>query len=79
VYTNLNASGVFDNVTKTKTEMVLAYRGAYALGDRRLMRVESDRQALAGQRYVLATWRGDFKKMFAAAEPVVSIVNNIAS
>lgn len=78
VYTNLNASGVYDHVTETKTVAVCAHRLAYGFGDRRLMRVESDRQALAGQRYVLATWRGDFKKMFAAAEPVVSVINNIA-
>jgi HK97 family phage major capsid protein len=62
IYTNLNASGVYDNITTTKTIGLLFRPSGYAFGDRRLMRVETDRQITSGQRAVVATWRGDFRK-----------------
>ena len=77
VYTNLNASGVYDGTTTTKTMIALVNKTGYAFGDRRLVRVESERQALAGQRFVLSTWRGDFKKMYASAEPVTAVGFNV--
>jgi len=79
MYTDLNASAVFDNSVKTKTTALLINRRAFLFGDRQLMRVESDRNPLAGQRYVLGSWRGDFKKMFAAAEPLIGQLKNINS
>lgn len=78
MYTNLNASGVYDGITTTKTNMLLLNRKGYVFGDRRMVRVESERQALAGQRFVLVTWRGDFKKQFPSAEPLVAQGINMA-
>lgn len=63
VYQNLNASGVYDNVTKTKTAMYLVYRDAWAIGDRRLLRVEQDRVIVSQQNVAVGSWRGDFEKL----------------
>lgn len=71
MYTNLNATGVWDGVTTTKTSVLLVNRRGFGFGDRRLVRVETDRAPLAGQRYVLSTWRGDFQKLFPSAESLV--------
>lgn len=62
IYNNLNASGVYDNITLTKTIGLLFRPSGYAFGDRRIMRVETDRQITSQQRAVVATWRGDFQK-----------------
>lgn len=76
-YTNLNASGVYDGVTTTKTAVTLVNRRGFVFGDRKLVRVESDRNALAGQRFVLSTWRGDFQKVFPTAEMLVAQGYNV--
>lgn len=63
IYTNLNASGVYDNTTTTKTVSLLVRPSAYMFGDRRSIRVEYDRNIFAGINGVVSTWRGDFKKL----------------
>lgn len=78
IYTNLNATGVYDGVTTTKTIAVLVNTKGFGFGDRQMVRVESERNALAGQRFVLATGRWDFQKLFASAEPVAAIGYNMA-
>jgi HK97 family phage major capsid protein len=63
IYNNVNASGVYDGVTTTKTMGLLFTPGAYAFGDRRKVMVETDRQILSQQRAVIGTWRGDVQKL----------------
>ena len=78
----MNASGVFNTTTpgtspSNRTAMMLVNRKGFAFGDRQLVRVEADRQPLSGLRYVLATWRGDFQKIFPSAEPVAALGYNM--
>lgn len=77
VYENLNATGVFDNVTTNRSIAMCFDRTQFAFGDRRLIRVETDRQMLSGQTAVLATWRGDFKKLQPTADNVVALNYNL--
>ena len=63
IYTNLNASGVYDSVTTTRTEGILVRTDDYAFGDRRLVRVVQVKSDLQEQTAVQVTWRGDFQKL----------------
>lgn len=60
-----------------KTVALCVNKRTFAFGDRRTMRVESDRNAMSGQRYVLNTWRGDFRKLYATGDPTVGVVRNL--
>lgn len=66
LYENVNASGVFDNVTTNRTNLLIVNRRCAALGDRMQVRLESERQKLAGQIAVLATARMDFQALVQA-------------
>lgn len=67
VYTNLNNSGVYDGVTTDKTIMVLCHRKGFGWGDRRMVRIETDRQMLSEQRAIASSWRGDFQSLFESS------------
>lgn len=77
VYTYLNASGAFDNATYTKTALYLVNTKGFAFGDRRTMRVETDRNILAGQRAIVASARMDFQKLFASGETLAAEIYNV--
>lgn len=62
---NLNASGVYDGVTVTKSGMILAFTENYMIGDRRMLKLETDRDITTDQDIVVATTRLDFKEMNA--------------
>lgn len=79
VYENLNATGVFDNVTETKTLYVYCHQAAYLLGIRRQMQVTLLSQAFAGMDALLGTLRMDFQKAFAASETCSAIGYNMTS
>ena len=72
----LNAAGAWD-AAGTLTGVIFVHRQAYEFADRQLVRVESDRNPLAGQRYVLSTWRGDFQRLYPAAEPCMVYGHNV--
>ena len=58
---NLNASGVYDGTTTTKTGILLVWRPAWVLGDRQEIVLETDRNAAGQFTDLVCTWRGDFK------------------
>ena len=60
-----------------RTAAYCVHRQVAAFGDRRLMRVESDRNPISGQRYIVNTWRGDMKKKFGTAEKMIGWVRNL--
>lgn len=60
---DLNASGVYDGSTMTKSSMIIAHKPSFMLGDRRVIRVETDRDIEVGQDIIVATYRGDFANM----------------
>lgn len=75
---NGSLTGVACGAVNNKTTAVLVNRRGYAFGDRRLIRAESERQPLAGQRYVMATARMDFKKLFENGEFLTNLLYNLA-
>ena len=66
---NLNNSGVYDGSTTNQTAAILADRDAFALGERRSIKVRSSDEILmeSDQVVVLSTWRGDFEPLYAIA------------
>lgn len=58
---DMNASGVYDDVTKTKTGMILVNRARYQMGIRRAMMVESAKDITRGVIDIVSTWRGVFR------------------
>ncbi len=79
---DLNASGVHDGVTTSKTVLPLVYRPAFLYGDRRniTLRVSHELYMETDQDVAIATQRLDFQPVQdAASEPVVGLGYNIAS
>jgi hypothetical protein len=78
---DLNASGVFDNTTKTKTAMIMVNRSAFLVGDRQTIELDqTDEPKVYRQNTILADMRVDFQSAFAiASNPTVAIGYNIAS
>lgn len=75
---NGSLTGLTGGTSIVKTTSILVNRRGYAFGDRQMVRAESERQALAGQRYVMATARIDFKKLFENAETLSNVIYNVA-
>jgi hypothetical protein len=75
IYTNLNASGVYDNATTTKTVAVLVYRPAFKIGDRKIYKIEQDVSVTAQQKAFVATWRGDFRNEYSGEAIVANLYN----
>jgi HK97 family phage major capsid protein len=63
----LNASGVYDGTTATKTGIMLVWRPAWVLGDRQEIVLETDRHAAGQFTDLVCTWRGDFKHALGTA------------
>jgi HK97 family phage major capsid protein len=79
---NLNADGVYDGVTTTKTVLPLVYRPAFLYGDRRSITVKVSQELYmeTDQDVAIATQRLDFKPVQdATAEPIVALGYNIAT
>lgn len=80
---DLNATGVFDNVTTTKSVVLCVHRESFARGERRTITINSsdDRHIETDQTVVVGTWRGDFQPWFttaAAANKIVGIGRNFS-
>ena len=71
-------TGVASTAVANKTSALIINRKGWAFGDRMMLRVESERQMVSEQRAVKASWRGDFKKVFASGEPCGNMVRNLA-
>ena len=66
--TDLNASGVYDGSTKTKSALYCVYRDAWWLGDRKQVTIESARDVKTRSTDVVLTWRGDFQHVFTSTD-----------
>lgn len=76
---DLNATGVYDGTTTTKTQFLIVYRPAFAIGDRLSVQLEAEREAKYGQDVLIARERIDFQPWYpAASNNLVSMVYNIA-
>lgn len=77
---DLNASGLYDGTTTTKTILPLIHVGSFLLGDRRIITVKSDEKIETDQFVIVTTWRGDFKARYnPATEAIIGIGRNITS
>jgi HK97 family phage major capsid protein len=79
VYENLNASGVYDGTTTTKTIMLLAYTPAFIIGDRRRVTVKTAADIETDQQILVATQRLDFHPFYATTETMVGLAYNITA
>jgi len=82
VYDNLNASGVYDGVTETKTIVALVYRPGWIYGDLRKVTVKKSSELYieTDQDVLVATQRMILKdRLDASAEKIVGLGYNIAT
>jgi len=80
---NLNASGVYDGTTTTKTAMFYVNREGFALGRRRDISISRSAEQLIDKDQIVftGTWRGHFRDVYAtagAANKTVSVGYNFA-
>jgi len=76
---NLNATGVYDGTTTTKTIMLLVYRDALIIGDRRSFTVKTDEDIETDQTILVATQRMDFKPRLVTTEKFIGLGYNLTS
>jgi HK97 family phage major capsid protein len=74
---DLNASGVYGGTTNNRTVLFLVNRQVWAVGERRGIRVEADRDITTQIDIVVATWRGDFKPLYSDNN-IIGIGYNVA-
>jgi HK97 family phage major capsid protein len=74
---DLNASGVYDGSTKTKTGILLVNRSAFMLGRRRDVMIESFRDIVAGADEIVASMRKDFQCRYASTQKVLAYGYNV--
>ncbi len=82
VRTDLNASGVFDNSTKTETVALTVHRNGFINGERRGMTIQVLRELYAesDQDAIIASSRRAFAARFTATtEPIVAVTYNVDS
>ena len=77
IYNNLNASGVYDGTTTSRTMGLLFRPSGYMYGDLRTARIEQDRQITSQQTTVVLSQRLDYKKVRASTVPEAAILYNI--
>jgi hypothetical protein len=77
---DLNASGVYDGTTTTRTVMHLVHKDAFSFADWRDVRIEnSDILYLeTGQGVIVGSTRMDFQETVASTELAVGTIYNVA-
>jgi len=77
---NLNASGVYDGTTTTKTIIMLVRRDGFIYGDRKEVVIETDRMIKTQTTDIVASQRIAFQPRFdATTETIVGLGYNITS
>lgn len=79
---NLNASGVYDNVTKTKTIVLHVNRRCFKGGERRSLRIQrgDELKMETGQIVLVSSWRGAYAPVnYAGPQLYVSLGKNLPS
>lgn len=76
---DLNATGIYDGITTTKTIMILANRQSFQYGDRRMVTIKTADDIQTDQTILVVTQRIDFEAVpNPATEKIVGIGYNIA-
>ena len=77
---NLNASGVYDATTTTKTIMLLVNRSGFLIGNRRGLTIKSAEDITTDQTVLVATQRLAFAEVYSGAtDNIVGLGYNITS
>jgi len=77
---NLNASGVYDGTTTTKTVMVMVYRPGFTYGSKRALTIKTDEDINTDQTVLVATMRKAFAARYAVASNyIVGLGYNLTS
>jgi hypothetical protein len=82
VRADLNATGVFDNSTTTRTEVLTVNRRGYAIGERRgvTLQVLKELYAEDDQDAIVVSWRKAFAARFTSStEKTVAAAYNVTS
>lgn len=82
VRSDLNASGVYDGTTTTRSELLTVNRKSFAIGERRGLTLQVLRELYAefDQDAVTASWRKAFAARYTAStEPIVAVAYNVAT
>jgi HK97 family phage major capsid protein len=79
LWSDMNASGIYDNSTKTKSSIVVAYKPGFLLTDRKDMSLSIVDQPLKGLRNSLLQWRGSFDDRLATTRNYVAVGYNITT
>ena len=72
----LNASGLWDDTTKTKGTAAIVNKNAYMWGDRKEFSLELWRNPLNGTTNLIGSQRLDFEKVLAAADKTSAVMYN---
>ena len=75
---DMNASGLYDNVTKTKTGLIIASTDSWSVYNKRGVLVEQDKDITAGAINLVATMRATFASVDADATKNVAFGFNLA-
>ena len=76
---SMNASGVYDGVTETKTGVILFRPDRYKMGVRRGMTIDSETVKRAGQTHLIVTMREVLRKMGGTTDYTEALGYNIAN
>jgi hypothetical protein len=79
---DLNASGIYDGVTKTKTIVLHVNRQCFKGGERRAYRTQrgDELKMETGQIVIVSSWRGDWKPVnYPGQQLYVSLGKNLPS
>jgi len=75
---NVNASGIYDGLTTTKTQMLTVYKPGFYRGIRRNFTLEKERVARTGMSYLIATAREHWKAVYDVTDkPMIGWLYNI--
>jgi len=79
VQENLNASGVYDGTTATKTVILMVYRNGWVIGDRRSFTLKTWEDIETDQTILVATQRLDFERRLVSSEKFVGLGYNLTA
>ena len=77
---DLNASGVYDGTTVTKTIVLIVYKPGFVIGNRRMLTIKSAEEITTDQTVLVATQRLAFAEVYSgASDNIVGLGYNLTS
>jgi HK97 family phage major capsid protein len=79
VWSDMNASGVYDNSTKIYGAIIIVHRPSFLLTDRRALKITGYDQPLKGLKNVITSWRGSFDSLQATTSKYCVVGYKVAT